>query len=341
MDIRRIYSTDKRAMAEVIALLEQEGISLDKNLDYTLGLYDEDDHLAATGSFYRNTLRCLAVDSAHQGEGLMAVVVSRLMEELFARGQHHLFVYTKRTAAQSIAALGFYEIAATDKVAFLENRRTAFRDYVKSLSRPDHTPEKVGAIVMNANPFSLGHLYLTETAAAACDALHLFMVSEDVSEFPYQVRERLILEGTRHIPHVYHHPTGPYLVSSATFPSYFIQESEALTLAQARLDAQVFGRIARELHIIDRFVGEEPLSPATHLYNQAMAQELPREGIALSILKRKTDNGTDPISATRIRRLLKEGRLEALRPLVPETTYAFLISEEGLKIAEKMRMKKE
>lgn len=341
MDIRRIYSTDKRAMAEVIALLEQEGISLDKNLDYTLGLYDEDDHLAATGSFYRNTLRCLAVDSAHQGEGLMAVVVSRLMEELFARGQHHLFVYTKRTAAQSIAALGFYEIAATDKVAFLENRRTAFRDYVKSLSRPDHTPEKVGAIVMNANPFSLGHLYLTETAAAACDALHLFMVSEDVSEFPYQVRERLILEGTQHIPHVYHHSTGPYLISSATFPSYFIQESEALTLAQARLDAQVFGRIARELHITDRFVGEEPLSPVTQLYNQAMAQELPREGIALTILKRKTDNGTDPISATRIRRLLKEGQLEALRPLVPETTYAFLISEEGLKIAEKMRMKKE
>ena len=271
----------------------------------------------------------------------MAVVVSRLMEELFARGQHHLFVYTKRTAAQSIAALGFYEIAATDKVAFLENRRTAFRDYVKSLSRPEHTPEKVGAIVMNANPFSLGHLYLTETAAAACDALHLFMVSEDVSEFPYHVREKLILKGTRHIPHVYHHPTGPYLISSATFPSYFIQESEALTLAQARLDAQVFGRIAKELHITDRFVGEEPLSPATHLYNQAMAQELPREGIALTILKRKTDNGTDPISATRIRRLLKEGRLEALRPLVPETTYAFLISEEGLKIAEKMRMKKE
>jgi [citrate (pro-3S)-lyase] ligase len=68
-----------------------------------------------------------------------------------------------------------------------------------------------------------------------------------------------------------------------------------------------------------------------------MAQELPREGIALTILKRKTDNGTDPISATRIRRLLKEGQLEALRPLVPETTYAFLISEEGLKIAEKMQ----
>ncbi len=337
MDVRRIYKSEKRAMTEVIALLEQEGIGLDENLDYTLGLYDDNDRLAATGSFYRNTLRCLAVDNAFQGEGLMAVVVSRLVEELFARGQHHLFVYTKQTAAKNISALGFYEIAATDSVVFLENRRTAFQDYLWGLSRPESTPQKIGAIVMNANPFSLGHQYLAETAAAACDVLHLFMVSEDVSAFPYQVRERLIIEGTQHIPNVYHHPTGPYLVSSATFPSYFIRESEALTLAQARLDARVFGRIAVELGITDRFVGEEPLSPATNLYNQAMAQELPQLGVELTVLKRKSDNGIDPISATRIRALLKEGKLDAIKSLVPETTYAFLLSEEGKKIAEKMR----
>lgn len=337
MEIRRIGKHDKRALSEIVALLEQEGISLDDNLDYTLGLYSEDDRLAATGSFYRNTLRCLAVDNAHQGEGLMAVVVSRLVEELFSRGQQHLFVYTKRTAAQSIAALGFYEIAATNEVVFLENRRTAFRDYLKGLSRPETAPKKVGAIVMNANPFSKGHQYLAETAAAACDALHLFMVSEEVSAFPYHVREKLIIEGTRHIPNVYHHPTGPYLVSSATFPSYFIKESDQLTLAQARLDARVFGRIAKELHITDRFVGEEPLSPATNLYNQAMQEELPREGVELTILQRKSDNGTDPISATRIRRLLKEGRLEEIKPLVPETTYAFLITPEGQRVAEKLR----
>ena len=340
MEIRRIYPADKRAIAEVIALLKQEGITLDDNLDYTLGLYGDNGELTATGSFYRNTLRCLAVDHAHQGEGLMAVVVSRLVEELFARGQQHLFVYTKRTAAQSIAALGFYEIAATNEVVFLENRRTAFREYLRGLKRPSVTPKKVGAIVMNANPFSLGHQYLAETAAAQCDALHLFMVSEDISVFPYKVREKLIIEGTRHLPHVYHHPTGPYLVSSATFPSYFIKESDALTLAQARVDARVFGRIARELGITDRFVGEEPLSPATNLYNQAMSEELPREGVELTILKRKSDNGVDPISATRIRALFKEGKLDALRPLVPATTYEFLLSEEGQEIARKMREKK-
>jgi [citrate (pro-3S)-lyase] ligase len=335
MEIRRIGKHDKRALSEIVALLEQEGISLDDNLDYTLGLYSEDDRLAATGSFYRNTLRCLAVDNAHQGEGLMAVVVSRLVEELFSRGQQHLFVYTKRTAAQSIAALGFYEIAATNEVVFLENRRTAFRDYLKGLSRPETAPKKVGAIVMNANPFSKGHQYLAETAAAACDALHLFMVSEDVSAFPYHVREKLIIEGTRHIPNVYHHPTGPYLVSSATFPSYFIKESDQLTLAQARLDARVFGRIAKELHITDRFVGEEPFSPATHLYNQAMGELLPQAGIALFVVPRMADAGGIPVSATRVRRALAEGDTQPLRALLPDSSYDFVISKEGQALIDK------
>ena len=40
---------------------------------------------------------------------------------------------------------------------------------------------------------------------------------------------------------------------------------------------------------------------ATNLYNQAMSEELPREVVELTILKRKSDNGVDPISATRIR----------------------------------------
>ncbi len=337
MQIRRIWRSDRAALREVEALLKQEGISLDQNLEYTAGIYDDDDTLLATGSFYRNTLRCLAVDSAMQGEGLMAQVVSHLVQELFARGIAHLFVYTKKDAVKSIAPLGFYEIAATDAVVFLENRRDAFQQYMDGLTRPQPAPERVGAVVMNANPFSLGHQYLVEQAAQQVDALHVFMVSEDVSAFPYAVRERLIQAGTAHLPHVYTHPTGPYLVSSATFPSYFIKESADLTLAQARLDARVFGRIARHLHITDRFVGEEPLSPATALYNQAMSEELPKEGVRLHILPRKTDNGVDPISATRIRAMMKESRQEELRALVPDSTYQFIISEDGQRIAEKLR----
>ncbi len=337
MDIRRIWESDSRGRAQAEALLNREGIGLDRHLDYTLGLY-EDEKLLATGSFYRNTLRCLAVDSEHRGEGLMATLVSQLSQELFSRGVHELFMYTKKAAAMTFTALGFYEIASVDGVVFLENRRHGFANYLKSLDRPV-LPQgaRAGAIVMNANPFSLGHQYLAQQAASQCEALHLFMVSEDISLFPYAAREKLIRAGTAHIPNVYYHPTGPYLVSSATFPSYFIRESDALTLAQARVDAAVFGRIAQALAITDRFVGEEPFSPSTALYNRAMSERLPQNGVQLHIIPRRLDESQTPISATRIRAAMKTDNPEAVRNLVPATTFDFIVGPEGRAIARKLR----
>ena len=336
-EITSIAAWNKRGLEDVRELLHREGLGLDPHLDYTAGLY-EDEQLIATGSFYRNTLRCLAVDSSRQGEGLMAQMVTHLVHELFSRGQHDLFIYTKKQAAQNFTGLGFYEIVSLDEVVFLENRRHGFEQYIKALDRPA-LPEGavIGAIVMNANPFTLGHRYLVEQAAARCDALHLFMVSEDISLFPREAREKLIRAGVADLKHVYPHPTGPYLVSSATFPSYFIRSDDALTLAHAKLDAKVFSRIAQALGITDRFVGEEPLSPATALYNQAMGELLPEASVKLHIFQRKSDDGVNPISASRVRAMLAEGKLEAVKSLVPETTYAFLASDEGRAIIEKIK----
>lgn len=337
MEYRHIYQSDRQGQADMRALLQSAGLTLDRHLDYSAALYDEEGRMAATGSFYRNTLRCLAVHEAWRGEGLLAVLVSRLISELNARDVHHLFVYTKPDAAGMLRPLGFHDIVRTPDVVFMENRRDAFQQYLSGLEGPAPVPARVGAIVMNANPFTRGHLYLVEQALGQVDALHLFMVSEDVSAFPFVVRERLIRAGTAHLKGLWCHPTGPYLVSSATFPAYFIHEEEALTLAQARLDVQVFARISEALRITDRFVGEEPFSPATALYNQAMQEALPALGIRLHILPRLELPGLGPISATRVRGLLAEGRLAELQPLVPPTTYAFLTSEEGQAIAEQLR----
>lgn len=327
MELRPICTDREREEAK--RLLIKEGITMDKCLECTVGLYDDQDHLTATGSYFRNTLRCLAVDSAYQGEGLMAQVVSELVTRLYALGRRHLFVYTKREAAPSIAALGFYRVAETGGAVFLENRRTGFADYLHTLGSP--APGVSGAVVMNANPFTLGHLYLAETAAAAVDTLHLFMVSEDLSFFPFAVRERLVREGTRHIPNIVYHPTESYLVSAAVFPSYFMKEQDALTLTHARLDAVIFGRIAQALHITRRFVGEEPFSPATALYNRAMQEALPLSGVELTVLARKKADG-EAVSASRVRKLLGEGKVEDVRPLVPATTFNFLTGEEGAPI---------
>lgn len=90
-----------------------------------------------------------------------------------------------------------------------------------TLNKPEQTPGKVAAIVINANPFTLGHQFLVEKAARENDWVHLFMVSEDRSLIPFSVRKRLIQEGSAHLDNVIYHETGPYLISQATFPAYF------------------------------------------------------------------------------------------------------------------------
>lgn len=93
--ISPVYPGDTRTLADVKALLQQEGIRLDPHVDYTCVMYDEEYHAIATGSCFGNTLRCLAVSHDHQGESLMNEIVSHLIQYEYDRGIIHLFLYTK------------------------------------------------------------------------------------------------------------------------------------------------------------------------------------------------------------------------------------------------------
>lgn len=351
----QIRQTDKRASRQMDGLLAQEGIERDKNLDYSVGLFDEDYELAATGSCFCNTLRCLAVSSAHRGEGLLNQVVSHLVDYQFRRGNTDLFLYTKCDTARFFADLGFYEIARVDgKVVFMENRRQGFARYLDRLREETAAacPEiiavrdgsgsgrqdgaRIGAVIMNANPFTLGHQYLLEQAAAGVDLLHVFVVSEDVSLVPLPVRKRLVREGSAHLDNLVYHQTGPYMISNATFPSYFLKDSETVIRSHAKLDIGVFLRIAQALGITDRFVGEEPFSQVTGIYNQVMATELPASGIRCTVVPRKCDSD-GAISASTVRALLQEGKFEALAAKVPASTYAYFTSAEAAPVIEKIR----
>lgn len=335
----RIYPTDRRAQKELCALLEKEGIRRDGNLEYTLGLYDQEGRLAATGSYYKNTLRCLAVDSAHQGEGLLNRVVSRLVELKAEQGDLHLFLYTKCDKAPFFVDLGFREIARVEGLTvFMENRREGFARYLAGLrgETPRSSARTAAAIVMNANPFTLGHRWLVEQAASRCGILHLFVVTEDSSLVPFAARERMVREGTADLKNVVVHRTESYMISSSTFPSYFIKDQEDVILAQARLDLRVFTAIAKELGIVARYVGEEPFSQVTAAYNRVMKEELPKAGIQCVEIPRKEQEGT-PVSASRVRQLIHDGRMEEIRPLVPETTWQFFRTPEGERVAEAIR----
>lgn len=346
--VSRIFYNDRREMKKLDALLAKEGIERDDNLDYTIGLYDDDYNLAATGSCFANTLRCMAVDSGHQGEGLLNQVVSHLIQYEFEQGMVNLFLYTKYDKALFFSDLGFYEIARADgKVVFMENRKNGFASYLENLSQETeeqlhtlHIPSgddlPIGAVVMNANPFTLGHLHLLATAAAACRLLHVFIVSEDASLVPFDVRYRLVKEGSAHLGNLVFHQTGSYLISNATFPSYFLKDKDTVIRTHAKLDTAIFGRIARALGITVRYVGEEPASLVTGIYNEIMVSELPHSGVECRMIPRKVSK-SGIISASVVRQKIHEGRIEEIRSLVPESTLSYFLSDEAGEVVKKIQ----
>lgn len=359
--ISKVDPSDHSALAQVDALLSREGLQRDANLDYTCAMYDRDCHIIATGSCFGNTLRCLAVSSSHQGEGLLNEILTHLIDIQYERGNIRLFLYTKIKSARFFEDLGFYEIARVDDaLVFMENRKNGFADYLKGLVRTtdtvlydlvkgagaDASPDisssysakstkKTGALVMNANPFTLGHQYLAEKAASHCDLLHLFLVSEDTSLIPFSVRKKLVLDGVSHLPNIICHDSGPYIISNATFPSYFLKDEEIVIKSHAKLDLAVFTQIAKALSITSRYVGEEPYSQVTSIYNQIMASELPSVGIDCIIVPRKEADGS-PISASRVRQLLKDRNFEALDKLVPKSTLDYFKSNVAVPVIERI-----
>ncbi len=303
--------------------LEKASLEADLSVEKTVLVWDDNDNLIATGSRGENILKCIAVDESHRGEDLTATVLSELQKDAFAQGHSHLFLYTKPENEAMFTSLFFYPIAKTDKVLLMENRPSGITRFLEAFPKND-TSGKIGSIVMNANPFTLGHRYLVETAAKECDKLYVFVLSEDKSEFSFEDRFALVKKGTEDIENVTVLPTGPYLISSATFPTYFLKERDKADEVKCALDIEIFANhFATYFNITHRYIGTEPISKMTDMYNKALIKNLPEKNIAVIEIPRVESEG-EVISASRVRALIKEGKTEKLKALVPETTYNHL-----------------
>lgn len=181
----------------------------------------------------------------------------------------------------------------------------------------------IGSIVMNCNPFTLGHRYLIEEAKKNCDFLYIFIVEEDKSFFSFSDRFKYAKEGITDIENVKILPSGRFIISTLTFPEYFIKET-AKTTIDASLDIKLFAeQIAPVLNIKKRFAGKEPFCPITRQYNRVMEEILPLHGIEFILFERKEVN-TVPISASIVRKLISDNNFDELRMFVPESTYKYL-----------------
>lgn len=335
--IKTINLSNPREKLEIKNFLEHQNISLEKDVEYTIALYDEM-NLVGTGSLSGKVLKCIAVDSNYQGKGLSNMIVSHLVSEAYFRGNTHLFIYTKPVNLNMFRDMGFYKIEEVkDQVVLLENDHEGINKYIENLLKYKKEGKIISSIVMNCNPFTIGHKYLIQKAALESDFVHVFIVWEDKSVFPANIRYNLVKEGTKHLSNVIIHKGEDYIISSSTFPSYFLKESSDIVRIHAELDIKIFAKyIAPSLGINRRYVGEEPYCLVTREYNEVMKEEFPKFNIDLVEVPRvKTDNTA--ISASRVREIIKVGDLELLKDIVPLSTYEYLLSKDGQKIVGKIQ----
>lgn len=322
MDIRTVSRLQGRNERLWQALLDRTGLFPDRDTDQTVLVF-EGDALLAAGSRKGNLFKCIAVDPDHQGEDLTATVLSALRQEAFREGFRHLFLYTKPQNEFLFIPLFFYPVAKTADVLLMESVPGGIRQFVESLP-VCHQTGPVGACVMNCDPFTLGHLHLIETAAKECSHVYVFVLSEDRGYFSGGHRLAMVKSGTAHLSNVTVLPTGPYLISAATFPTYFLKNRDRAEDIHCALDVAIFTRyFVPKLSISRRYVGEEPLSPMTERYNQILAQDLPKSGVALRVIPRLC-KGENPVSASAVRALLSAGNSAQAEALLPQTTYSYL-----------------
>ena len=192
-------------------------------------------------------------------------------------------------------------------------------------STPQHlttTPPRGGVVVMNCNPFTLGHRYLIEQAAKQVERLYVMVVREDCSLFAYTERKAMVEQGVADIENVNVIDGSDYAISRATFPTYFLKRLDDAADTQMLLDLDLFRRhIAPALGATVRFVGTEPTDQLTRRYNQLMHEALKdvRETARL-------EKDGYAVSASRVRKAMEEGDMNTIRQLVPPTTLPYIIA---------------
>lgn len=335
---RIVNLRDRGETEEIRSFLLPFGLDFDAAVDYTIALY-QDEKIVGTGSFAGAVLRNIAVLPEYQGGGHTAAIVSRLMAEQQHRGIFHYFLFTRPDKAYLFTGLGFQEVARVEPhVVLLETGLGSIREYCRRLAAEvaKLPAGRRAGLVVNCNPFTLGHRAVIARAAAENASVVVFVVSEDRSLFPFGDRIRLVREGVADMDNVAVLPGGDYIISQATFPAYFTRGEETI-LAQTRLDATIFAaHIAPAAGINVRYVGDEPYCAVTASYNRALAEILPAYGVEFTMMDRvAVDAGI--ISASKVREMIRRDEWEALRSFVPETTYRYLVSEAAKPVIAKIR----
>lgn len=359
MEIQTLNPTTPRQRQRIEAFLKRNGLRFD-DMHYYAAVTDDDGEMIAGGGLKGNVIKCVAVDDAHKGEAIANTLISHLIAHANEEGHSNVMLFTKPKNRQLFESLSFRLLAEAPEAVLMETGIGGLNNMVEQLkkikeegevckennqeckeeektnlntSTPQHlnpspsqpltttTPLR-GVVVMNCNPFTLGHRYLIEQAAKQVERLFVMVVREDCSLFAYAERKAMVEQGVAHLENVTVIDGSEYAISQATFPTYFLKRLDDAADTQMLLDLDLFRRhIAPALGATVRFVGTEPTDRLTRRYNQLMHEVLAdvRETARL-------EKKGNVVSASRVRKAMEQGDMSTIRQLVPPTTLPYIIA---------------
>ena len=294
-----MYYVEEIQIEKAKDLLEACGLSIPKGIDYTAGVFNDSGKLVATGSLKGDMIQGIAVDPAFQGEDLTAKVFTHLIQ---VTDRESLYLFTKPDKVQQFVGLGMRHVATARPYAgLLEWGKEGVKEFQEYIAQ--FADGQASCLVMNCNPFTLGHRYLIEKAASESSRVFVFVVEENASLFSFEDRLNMVRMGTADLENVVVLGGGRYMISDVTFPSYFTKE-EDFAKAHTAMDAEIFAScIAPVLNVNRRYVGTEPNSAVTAVYNEALKKRLPRAGVEVVEVDR-LEVGGEVVSASKVRELL-------------------------------------
>lgn len=343
LELIQLNPSIPRQRRRIEHFLDDNGLRLD-DVDYYAALVDETtDEIVAGGGLKGGVIKCVAVADGHKGEAVANQIVSHLIAHANADGHQCVKLFTKPQNRQMFESMSFRLLAEAPKAILMETGIGGIKRYSEELEREKgkvkseksncelhhlnpSTPHPImplsGIIIMNCNPFTLGHRYLIEQAAQQVDTLYILVVREDCSMFGYDERKAMIVRGVAHINNVVVCDGSEYSISATTFPTYFLKSLSDASDTQMTLDIDLYRRhIAPALGATVRFVGTEPDDPLTRRYNELMKSMLPdvRE------VARLQQSGV-AVSASRVRKAIVENHLALAARLVPPTTVPYIVA---------------
>lgn len=359
MEIQTLNPTTPRQRQRIEAFLKRNGLRFD-DMHYYAAVTDDDGEMIAGGGLKGNVIKCVAVDDAHKGEAIANTLISHLIAHANEEGHSNVMLFTKPKNRQLFESLSFRLLAEAPEAVLMETgigginntvealkkireESEKYKEYNKeckkeektnlNITTPQHlnpsTPQPLttttplrGVVVMNCNPFTLGHRYLIEQAAKQVERLFVMVVREDCSLFAYAERKAMVEQGVAHLKNVTVIDGSEYAISQATFPTYFLKRLDDAADTQMLLDLDLFRRhIAPALGATVRFVGTEPTDRLTRRYNQLMHEVL----ADVREIARLEKEG-NAVSASRVRKAMEQGDMSTIRQLVPPTTLPYIIA---------------